>query len=405
MMASLGIATSSSVGFLAVAGVLVLLAWSPWVRYFLPALLLGSLFVLASWLGPLDAVAMALFVFAPFPLIRIRWQKGDAAAHWPLVLGITLQIAMFAAIRRYAGIDLADLFGQPVAVIGLSYIMFRQIALLVEAPHVGELPLNATHYTAFLIAFWTLIAGPIQSYAGFVAGLSRVGRPDTGMTVEQMHRIVNGLIKSVLIAPLFLEPSRVGLLTNPDATWLDFAIVFYSYPIYLYLNFAGYVDIVIGFAKLCGFDTIPENFNRPYLARNTQDFWTRWHISLGIWIRHYVFTPLSKLLIVHCPDGLHGLALVATVLITFLIVGLWHGPTLNFIVFGLLQALGIIVVGIYGRVLKGALSKAQRARLSAHPATSALSIFLSFNFTCLSFLFLENSVADTVDAIGAVVFK
>ena len=131
----------------------------------------------------------------------------------------------------------------------------------------------------------------------FCAGVDAVGRPQTSDVLAAGHRAINGLFKAFLIAPVFLKASDLQALTAPGADWLDFAIVFYSYPIYIYLNFSGYTDFMIAIARLCGVITLPENFNRPYLARNLLDFWGRWHISFGTWIRTYVFTPLSTALI------------------------------------------------------------------------------------------------------------
>ena len=206
-------------------------------------------------------------------------------------------------MKGYPGFEFLDIFDDPLNVIGISYIMFRQIHLLIDAPYIGGLPFSTVRYVSYLMAFWTLLAGPIQRYQDFCAGLDSIGQPRSDAAIKDLHRIVNGLLKAFVIAPLFLDASDISTLQNSGAQWTDVAIVFYGYPIYLYLNFSGYVDIVIGVARLCGFTTIPENFNRPYLARNVQEFWSLWHISLGVWVRYYVFTPLSKFLLERAGGG------------------------------------------------------------------------------------------------------
>lgn len=396
----LGPTAPDSSAFLALGGLLVLIAWSPWKRLFPAVLGLCSLGAAATWLDPASAAVLAVFVLAPYPLIRLRWGRGDRAPGRLVPVLILWQVGLFALIKGHPGIVLGDLLGHPVAVIGVSYIMFRQIALLVDAPYSGDQPFGINRYLTFLLAFWTLIAGPIQTYAAFNAGLARIGRPAPSDALRHMHRAVNGLIKAFLIAPLFLEPSRIGGLLNTEAGWVDLAVVFYGYPVYLYLNFSGYMDLVIGLAKLCGVDSLPENFDRPYLARNTQDFWTRWHISLGVWIRHYLFMPLTKTLVSAWGPARQGPALIAAVTVTFLLVGLWHGPTSNFVVFGLLQALGIVAVGLYGRLLKSWIpDKARRKAFAARPLTTGAAMVLSFHFTCFSFLFLENGTGDVIAAL------
>jgi D-alanyl-lipoteichoic acid acyltransferase DltB (MBOAT superfamily) len=157
--------------------------------------------------------------------------------------------------------------------------------------------------------------------------------------------------------------------------------------------------MVIAIARLCGVDTLPENFNRPYLARNVMDFWTRWHMSFGTWIRHYVFTPMSKHLMKAAPPAAHNLVLAVTVIVTFVIVGAWHGTTLNFIVFGLLHGGAIIVISAYGRVLKTLLDRKRRKAFETHPLVHAVSIVLCFHFVCATILLFPNSVGDLTAAL------
>ena len=106
-------------------------------------------------------------------------------------------------------------------------------------------------------------------------------------------------------------------------------MVFYFYPIYLYFNFAGYCDIVIAASRFFGMK-LPENFNRPYLARNVIEFWTRWHITLGTWIRDYLFMPMYKPVVERWPKRAPSLAWIFYFL-AFVVAGAWHGGTANFL--------------------------------------------------------------------------
>ena len=130
---------------------------------------------------------------------------------------------------------------------------------------------NSLRYMGFILSPWTLIAGPIQRYDSFCTGLETIGRPETKI-LKGAHRIINGLLLAFVAAPLFLEPSRISNLLHPEAQWIDFLVVFYGFPFYLYLNFAGYTSIMVGCARICGFSNLPENFNHPYLASNTWIF-------------------------------------------------------------------------------------------------------------------------------------
>jgi D-alanyl-lipoteichoic acid acyltransferase DltB (MBOAT superfamily) len=314
------------------------------------------------------------------------------------------QILLFLIFKRYVSFDALSGLEISVSIIGISYILFRQIHLLIEAPFLSQHPFSLVLYTAFTISPWSLIAGPIQRYDDFCQGLKGIGRPNDDATLKALHRSINGLIKAFVIAPLFLSTTDINLIADPNTSWLDFAIVFYSYPMYLYLNFSGYIDLMIGVASLCGFTTLPENFNRPYLARNVRDFWIRWHITLGVWIRQYVFTPLTTNLIKRSPLALHTTMMAVAVMVTFYLIGLWHGPTYNFIVFGLLQGVGVIFSATFEGVLRRLLGKDRLKLLSRNSLFHGASILLTFNFTCFTFLMLDNTLEEVTTSLKTFLF-
>ncbi|MHA1598068.1 MAG: MBOAT family O-acyltransferase [Alphaproteobacteria bacterium] len=395
----------NTIVYLALASGLVLLAWSPRRDIFLAALALAGVAMAISWLGPRDLLALAAFQVAPYMAIRRLWGKKQAAAGQMASAVIVFQILLFLVFKRYAWFDVLGTLDLAVSIIGISYILFRQIHLLIEAPYLGHLPFSLGRYVAFTLSPWTLIAGPIQRYDGFCKGLNEVGRPANDAVLAALHRTASGLIKAFVLAPLLLPSTDIALLLRADANGFDFAVVLYSFPIYLYLNFSGYVDVVIGIARLCGFTTLPENFNRPYLARNVRDFWTRWHMSFGIWVRHYVFTPLSTFLIRRVPANMAGLMMALTVMVTFYLVGVWHGTTLNFVAFGLLQGAGVLVSASFERFLRGLLGKPGLKRLDDNKLFHAASIFITLNFTAASILLLENQPADLAHTFQTFFFN
>ena len=390
----------ASIEFAGLASFLILVAWSRYQAWFLAALLAVSLLMVLSWLDSNELVALILFLAAPYLATRWIWGREDRDIGVVINLVAVWQVGLFLIMKGYPGFDFLDIFDDPLNVIGISYIMFRQIHLLIDAPYIGGLPFSTVRYVSYLMAFWTLLAGPIQRYQDFCAGLDSIGQPRSDAAIKDLHRIVNGLLKAFVIAPLFLDASDISTLQNSGAQWTDVAIVFYGYPIYLYLNFSGYVDIVIGVARLCGFTTIPENFNRPYLARNVQEFWSLWHISLGVWVRYHVFTPLSKFLLERGGRRLEGPLLIVAVLITFFLVGLWHGPTTNFVVFGVLQGFGVVAAGVYGKILKSTLDGDTRARYQESSLNRTASVALCFHFNCATFIFLNNSVDSVFQSFG-----
>ncbi|MCP5367801.1 MAG: hypothetical protein H6907_02265 [Hyphomicrobiales bacterium] len=375
----------NGIGFALLASGLILLAWSRFSRLFLPALGVASLVAAAAWSGPAELAALVLFLVPPYVAARAVWGHEGRQGTRLAMATIAWQVALFAVLRGYPFVDLLGWLGHPLAVVGLSYILFRQIHLILEAPFLGDLPLDPWRYLTFLLAFWTLLAGPIQRYPAFVEGLAAVGRPGNDAALAAGHRVVNGLIKAFLLAPVFLKSGDVRLLQAPGSDWLDFAVLFYSFPVYLYLNFSGYTDVMIGVARLCGVTTLPENFNRPYLARNVQDFWARWHMSFSSWIQHYLFNPLAKYLVGRAPR--HGGAMTAlAVMVTFLLLGAWHGTTANYLVFGLLHGVGVIAVALWGEFLKARLGRAGRKALLARTDVRVVATVVTFHYVCATLM-------------------
>ncbi len=386
--------------FAVLAGGIILVAWSRWRALFVHALAAVSVAMIATWLSPLALAALVMFLAPPYVAAKLVWGQEDRATAWVVPIVVAWQVLLFIYLRRYEWAEFAGWLDHPVAVIGLSYTLFRVVHLVVEAPYLGHLALTPMRYTAYVIAFWTLISGPIQRYDSFIGGLATISRPSAEEGLAHAHRAVNGLIKAFLIAPIFLKGSDLAGLAAAGAGWVDFAIVFYSYPAYLYLNFSGYTDVVIAVSRLCGMTTMPENFNRPYLARNVQDFWTRWHMSFSTWIRHYVFTPLSKRLVAATVPGREGAMLAVAVVLTFAIVGAWHGTTMSFVVFGLLHGLAVIAAAFYGNILKRFLGNARRRAFENHRATRALSVVACFHFVCATLALINNGLGDISRALN-----
>ena len=389
-----------SVSFVVLSGILSWMAWSSARRFFLYALMIAGLVMSLSWLGWKDVVALALFLPAPFIAAKSIWGRKEKDAGALILLVAVFQLLLFLIIKRYSWFDALGWIDHPVAVVGISYILFRQLHLVVDARFLGHVPFSSARYVAFILSPWTLIAGPIQRYDGFNQGLESVGRPEASELLGGAHRIVNGLLLAFVAAPVFLEPSRISNLAHPQADWIDFLVVFYGFPIYLYFNFAGYTSIMIGAARVCGFSNLPENFNRPYLARNTRDFWTRWHISFGLWIKDYVFTPVCTRLFKIAAPRWHWLMMLIAVLVAFYVVGVWHGTTLNYLLFGILQGFGVIISALFEHWRKRFLGFERAREINKAYWFQAASVFVTLHFTCATFLLLNDHPDRLIAAVG-----
>ena len=194
-------------------------------------------------------------------------------------------------------------------------MLFRQIHVLVDASQGQVERLSLWSYVNYQVNLFTILAGPIQRYQDFDEQWRTLAPAlaDLHELLQDCMRLLIGVVKIGLIAPFFYrgwDELQVAVVNHHVAGWkfiVEFLVVFYFYPMYLYFNFAGYCDIVIAACRLLGM-RLPENFNRPYLARNVIDFWTRWHITLGTWIRDYLFLPMYKPVVERWPKRAPSLA-------------------------------------------------------------------------------------------------
>ncbi len=388
-----------SFAFLAAAALAVAVLRVAPRAFALRAYAILSLFV---WLLSSSDVFAALlglgFVFLPFALVRVRRNLPDGLK----ALVIVVQVGQLLWIRRYVDAvpGLHELaLPQAVALVGVSYMLLRQIEWLLWIDAHDEEPVALVGYTAFVVGLFTILAGPIVRYRDFCNDFANTPCDEQGL-VQSLHRIVNGFFKVSLIAPLIGDFTRGPWLHEHAASAWALPWFVLIYPFYVYFNFAGYCDIVIGLGRLANF-RIPENFDRPFLATNIREFWARWHITFSDWIRVHVFFPLVRFTRTG-PVRLPGLlAAAVSVVLTFLVVGLWHGPKLGFVVFGLMHALAALAVTPYAWLLDRALSERQRAFYDTSRPVRAVRVMVCFGYLALSMLFFEREPAEVRALLAA----
>ena len=225
--------------------------------------------------------------------------------------------------------------------LGVSFFVFEFVHYLLEVRRGGEPVRSPLRFVLFTLFFPSLVAGPIKRYPQFLAsldeGCSRRWR--AADLSDGLRRIALGYLKKVVIADnltFFIDQHQpqfeaLGL----GGRWLLLSAI----ALRILMDFSGYSDIAIGFARLLGVQ-LPENFNWPYLARNLQDFWLRWHISLSSWIRDYIYIPLG--------GSRHGVPRrLLNGLVAFGLCGLWHGAAWNFVVWGLYHGVGLGLCATY----------------------------------------------------------
>jgi alginate O-acetyltransferase complex protein AlgI len=260
------------------------------------------------------------------------------------VVGLCVLVANLAVLAAFKLAAVTRIGAAAAALpLGISFYTFNLVSYGVDVRRHQTAPapsfLSLASYSTF---FPTVTAGPLLRFGDFQR--QQPPRPlDAGLLELGLLSLIVGLAKKVLVAdplgvaiePLFADYERLGLRDG----WM--AVLGYAYQ--LYFDFSGYTDMAIGAAALLGI-RIPQNFNAPYAAVNITDFWQRWHMTMSRWFRDYLFLPLSRGLLRRSPslegaDRVRALCLV----VTMVVIGLWHGSTWTFLAWGLFH--GLLLAG------------------------------------------------------------
>lgn len=306
----------------------------------------------------LPGVAIVLLLLGIGVWLLARWankaeSKRILTGGMLLIVGLFLLLksdALATAVaqswRTLTGQNPALAHSSDLAWLGFSYVAFRLIHTLRDR-QTGQLPaLSLREYVTYVIFAPAFTAGPIDRAERFVQdfrALPELHGLDAARLGEAGYRIAIGLFKKFVIADslaqgMALTAVNATQATSPGALWL----LLYGYALRLYFDFAGYTDMAIGLGLLFGV-RLPENFDRPYLKNNLTTFWQSWHMTLSHWARFYVFTPLSRALLRRKPRPSPILIVLVAQLATMITIGLWHGVTWTFLIWGLWHGLGLFV--------------------------------------------------------------
>lgn len=354
----------------------------------------GSLGFLYSYLpNPMSWAVLAAFLLSGFGCAQLLHTRPSRLI---LTAYLVLLVAAFAILKRYDLVKAvlpARLLALPIEIVGLSYMLFRQIHFLVDRMQ-GQIDRPTLWaYLNYQLNPFTLLAGPIQRFQDFQAYWDRPAPlpQDLHDALKNYMRLFLGIIKVVVISELFrgLYDGRLGRLEWGPSSGLravvDLAVLLYSFMFYLYFNFSGYCDVAIAGASLVGL-RLPENFHYPFLARNILDYWTRWHITLGHWIRDYLFTPFYKAGAERWPARGTSVA-VAGYFVAFTLAGIWHGSTWNFFVYGLLHGLGASAAKLWEVVIIRRVGRPGLKQYLKSAPIRWVAIAGTFHYACFTLLF------------------
>ncbi|MEK4464208.1 MBOAT family O-acyltransferase [Paenibacillus sp. FSL H8-0315] len=329
--------------FLFLPAVLALYYVSPW-RIKNLILFLSSL-VFYAWGEPVYIVIMLLSTITDysFGLLLSRPKLTAVQRKWIVVSSVIINLGLLSYFK-YADFliqNINGLLGTHIPLtdlplpIGISFYTFQSMSYIIDVYRgTTKAQRNWIDFGTFVALFPQLVAGPIVQY-NTIAGQLRERTVDISMFAEGVRRFIIGLAKKVLLANnigmLWHTISSSNLDSLPAFTaWLG--IIAFAFQIYF--DFSGYSDMAIGLGLMFGF-RFNENFNKPYISQSITDFWRRWHISLSSWFRDYVYIPLG--------GNRRGLSVqVRNILIVWLLTGIWHGASWNFLLWGLY--FGVILI-------------------------------------------------------------
>lgn len=312
--------------------------------WFLPSrrqmLLAGSL-IFYGWGEP-------VFLWVAFASACLDWvlgryiynlPPGRGRRKWLVAAGVASNLGLLI-YAKYAAFAMQNLnailaslgvsaFAVPKIALplGVSFIVFEKITYLVDLyRHAARPAASLFDYLNYVFLFPKLLAGPIVKYHDIAGQLTRPSHRYEDVR-DGLLRFIRGLAKKVLIADA-LSPMADAVFKlpaaglDPASAWLGLI----CFTLQIYFDFSGYSDMAIGLGRILGFK-LQENFNTPYLATSFTDFWRRWHISLSSWIKEYLYIPLGG-------SRVSPARSYANLCICFLLSGLWHGASWNFVIWG-----------------------------------------------------------------------
>jgi D-alanyl-lipoteichoic acid acyltransferase DltB (MBOAT superfamily) len=357
----------------------------------------GGSLLLAEYLGIVLFQYLALRFFSE--------AKG-----WLPWLAFFCPIAVLVILRYVPTPTLVDLLalvhkwtGRYFAVpsgIGLSYMAFRCSRLVLEVRNGSVKKPGLWQYLNFAFFLPTMSVGPINTYANHRLGFEAA--PWEVPIGRAALRVLVGCVKCQFLGGMFNQLSYGTFLLNGHPHHrIDLAIAMVFYYLFLYCNFSGFCDMAIGVAALIGIP-VAENFNNPFAARNVKDFWNRWHITLSVWMRDVVFSPLSKYLVGKFGVNRADPAIAIAITVVFLLIGIWHGVGWNYAAYGAAHALAVVANHYYTIFLKKRLGREQFKAYNENRWIHAVAVVLTFCYVSASMLLFANTFPEMKEIFSSL---
>lgn len=302
---------------------------------------IASLIFYAWWYLP-GVLILTAMIFGCWGLLRLVWSDR----RWlPACIVVALLPLAFYKYSDFVFGIFEDISGMPMPrlgialPLGISFVTFTVISYLVDtARQPGNIPPKFWPTALYLTFFPHLIAGPILRARHILPQLPQLGLSSVAL-MPNLALFTVGILKKVLVAdPVGAYVDQAYASHDLLSAWEGVAAIF-GFSVQIYCDFSAYSDMAVALAGMLGI-SFPPNFNSPYNSASMTDVWRRWHITLGLWLRDYVFKPLHS--------RLHKYSRHLSIVVTMAISGLWHGAAWTFVLWGLAQGVLMAIEAISG---------------------------------------------------------
>ncbi len=319
--------------------------------------LLGSLFFY-SWGGPVFLQVLLFSVTIDYFLARFIDRVEDKSKKkvaMAISLIVNVGVLLYFKYANFFIENVNDVLGDGAAIewtkvvlpIGISFFTFQKMSYVIDVYRGQHKALkNWFDFALYIFLFPQLIAGPIVRYKDIADQLrDRSHFLNAEYRMEGMMRFIIGLSKKLLIANIIGKEVANGLGMIYSLDTLDSWIILVGYSMQIYFDFSGYSDMAIGLGKMMGFQ-FPENFNVPYISRSITEFWQRWHMTLGAWMKDYLYIPLGG-------NRVSTGRIYINLVVVFLLSGMWHGASWNYVIWGGFHGIFLMLDRLFlGKFLK-----------------------------------------------------
>lgn len=369
-------------------------------------LLLAASYFFYGWWSPKFLLLLALSTFLDYCYGFFVASPNRTRAKLFLWLGMLNNLGLLAVFKYYdffatelqqllliIGWNIHPTLLKLALPVGISFYTFHGMSYVIDIYRGIQKPVrNFVDYAVFVCFFPLLVAGPIERAHHLLPQVQQKRLFNYTQAVAGCRLILYGLFKKVVIADNLSVIANAAFNHPTGLSSIDLITGAIAFAFQIYGDFSGYSDIALGCAKLLGFELL-SNFRFPYFSRDVAEFWRRWHISLSTWFRDYLYIPLGG-----SRNGKQ--TALRNTFIIFLVSGFWHGASWNFIVWGLLHALGFLPLLLYNRNRTNIGSVTAEGRWYPN-GIELLQMLSTFGFVTVAWIFFRaKSMPDALFYIG-----